>query len=139
MMEAAEEKILILKEDELCTIKVDLSASVLFVTCKQHMEQQELRERFMAMLQIVNTYQVKYLLSNVRVMHYMKLEDTNWLSGTVIPGMKASPLIKWARIEQPSSMMEINSLQLKEAFGNEFQFESFLEEESALHWLLYVE
>ncbi|MCX2741125.1 hypothetical protein [Pontibacter anaerobius] len=135
-MEAAEEKILVLREDELCTIKVDLSISVLFVNCKQHMEQQDLRERFLEMLVIVDTYQVKYLLSNVRAMHYMKVEVTNWLSGTIIPCIKSSPLLKWARIEQPSSMMELNSIQLKKECGNDFQFESFLEEESALHWLL---
>ncbi|WP_266204782.1 hypothetical protein [Pontibacter kalidii] len=143
-MEAGEkEKVIVVKETDVCTIKVDLSLSLLTVYCKQHMEGHEVRQNMTDMLVIVDTYKLRYLLGNVRALHYLKLEDANWLWNTLLPTLRASTVLKWARVEDPFSMVELNSLQVKKRLEtegvakSELQFESFVDEESALHWLLY--
>lgn len=142
-MEAEEKDILIVvKEDELCTMKINLSISLITFYCKQHLNSEQVRQNLLEMLQQVRKYEIKYLMGQVRALHYLSIEDANWLWNKVMPELKASTIIKWARIEEPNSMLELNSISIKsrlEVEGtqvSELQFEAFLDEESALHWLL---
>jgi hypothetical protein len=138
-----EEKVIVVMESDLCTIKVNQSLSLLVVYCKRHIESSQMRQNFMDMLDIAAAYKIKYLMGNVRALHYLKMDDANWLWDSILPTLRASTILRWARVEDPVSMVELNSLQIKkrlEAEGvneSELQFESFVDEESALHWLLY--
>jgi hypothetical protein len=141
-MEAIKE-LIVIKDNEHCKMKICLEQSILNVVCKSHHESEELRKNLLELMEIIKAYRIKYLLGDVRSLHYLKVEDSNWLLSNIIPAMKACSLQKWARVENPCSMMELNSLQLKhklefeDACRNELQFESFVDEESALHWLLH--
>ncbi|OKL38423.1 hypothetical protein [Pontibacter flavimaris] len=136
------EKVTLVKENSDYTIKVYLSLSLLTLHCKRHMGSEEVRQTCMALLEIVDAYKVKYLMSNARALHYLSMEDANWVWNHTLTALRASTILKWARVEGPASMVELNSLQVRrrlEAEGvkaSELQFESFVEEESALHWLL---
>ncbi|MDX5437705.1 MAG: hypothetical protein LPK03_10950 [Pontibacter sp.] len=143
-MEAEEKDIVIVvKEDELCTMKINLSISLITFYCKQHLNSEQVRQNLLEMLQQVRKYEIKYLMGQVRALHYLSIEDANWLWNKVMPEMRASTIIKWARIEEPSSMLELNSIFIKNRLKeegtqeSELQFDSFLDEESALHWLLH--
>lgn len=143
-MEAEEqEDVIVLKESETCIIKVNLPLSVLTVYCKRHMESKQIQQTLLDMLEIVETYDIRYLMGDVRALYYLKVEDANWIWDNILPIVKTSSVIKWARVENPSSMVELNSLQIKQklqeegTLKSELQFETFVDEESALHWLLY--
>lgn len=136
---------MVVKDDPVCSIKLDLTHAMLVVYCKQHMESEKLQQNILAMLDLIYTYKVKYLLGNLRALHYLSVKDANWLWDCIVPAVKASSVVKWARVEDPSSMLELNSLQIKARLEAEntpksvLQFEAFVDEESALHWLLEEE
>ncbi|WP_299759277.1 hypothetical protein [uncultured Pontibacter sp.] len=140
-----ERELVVLKDNERCTIKVCQTLSILHIVCKKHFENKELRQNLLEVMELIKAHKIRYFLGDVRSLHYMKMEDANWLSTTILPVMKICSLQKWARVENPNSMIELNSLQLKhklefeETCKHELQFESFVDEESALHWLLFSE
>lgn len=140
-----ERELISIRENETCTIKVCQTLFMLHVVCKKHLDSSDLRRNLLEIVELIKAYEIKYLLGDVRSLHYMKMEDANWLIATILPAMKVCTLQKWARVESSNSMIELNSLQLKnklefeEACKQELQFESFVDEESALHWLLFSE
>ena len=142
-MEAERETdVIVVREDATCSIKVDLTLSMLTIYCKQHLESEEVRQNLVQVLDIIDSYQLRYLLGNVRALHYLNISDANWLWDCIIPRLKASTVVKWARVEDPHSMMDLNSLEVKRRLADEgtqagdLQFESFFDEESAIHWCL---
>ena len=142
-MEADQEtKVIVVREDDTCYIKVDLTRSMLTIYCKEHLESEEVRQNLMQVLEIIHTYQLKYLLGNVRALHHLNIGDANWLWDHIMPRLKASTVVKWARVEDPFTMMDLNSLEVKRkletenTLTSELQFETFFDEESAIHWLL---
>lgn len=144
-MKTTQDKIITAEEDELYIAQVDLEHLLLHVRFKQHLEGIELRKRLLQIKDIVNTYKLKYLLKDVREVYFIKLEDSNWIAENIIPSLKTSSLLRYARIEKEGSLMQLNSIQLQKKIRTEFtecsplQFEPFVETESALHWLLSQE
>ncbi|RIJ34401.1 hypothetical protein D1627_15905 [Pontibacter oryzae] len=133
---------IIAEEDQLYTVQVDLEQSLLQVRFKQHLEGSALRERLLTIKNLINTYKLRHLLKDVREIYFIKLEDANWLAENFIPDLKKSKLLRYARIEKEGSLLQLNSIQLQSKIRDEslmyspLQFETFVEAESALHWLI---
>lgn len=142
-MEAEQERnIIVVKETELCTISVDMTLSIIKAYCKQHMEGEEMRQNLLALLDLIHVFKPKFILGNVRALHYLDLQDSNWFWQKIVMSLRGSSVVKWARIEDPHSMVELSTMQIRlrlEEEGiakSELQFDAFPDEESALHWLL---
>ncbi|AKD03898.1 hypothetical protein POKO110462_03050 [Pontibacter korlensis] len=144
-MESEQEKKVVLQDNERYKIEVDITNSILYVKCRKHLEADALHAKYLSILDIINTYKLKYLLTDVRSIHHLNLKDASWLISNVIPAMKDSTLLKYARLEDAGSMLHLNSMHLKCKLDTEtpearvLQFETFVDEESALHWLLNEE
>ncbi|TPE43091.1 hypothetical protein [Pontibacter mangrovi] len=132
-----EEKVILVKDDELCTMKINVTRSLFSFYCKKHLESEQIRQNFMLMLNLVHTYKIKYVMGQARALHHLNAQDNHWLCTNIIPKVEASTVLKWARIEHPNSMLEFNSNQIKQKLNKtgKVQFQSFMDEESALLWL----
>ncbi|MDX5421032.1 MAG: hypothetical protein LPK14_02175 [Hymenobacteraceae bacterium] len=117
-------------------------SSLLYVLWKHHLEGEALREKYLALLSIVQKFKPKAWLGNARAMYYTTVQDARWLFEHFLPTLIESSIVRYARLESPQSLLMLDSMklqdrisQLAQGAAGHLEFKFFTDEGLALGWL----
>ena len=133
----------LIEEDQFYRVEFDEMRSLIHVYWKVHLEGEILKEKYLALLNIIKTFRPKLWLGNARAFHYTTLQDARWVFDYFIPGLIESSITKYARIESPRSLLLLDSENLLKKIittsqeqDEVFEFSFFIDEGLALDWLM---
>ena len=127
-------------KDEVLTIVIDSTKSLLQLTWLQHPDSEQYRKGYRLAILIAFAHKVKYWLTDSRQVPYVLLADQYWMYTKMRPLLKGGKLHKVAIVLQPETLMMTDqkpTLENPERMAKSeklFNLDFFLDIASALLW-----
>ena len=131
-------------EDEVHKICIEQDLSLLRLTWKQHPTSEQYRKGYRQAILIALGHQVKYWLTDSRLVPYIHMSDQHWMYSKMRPLLRGGKLHKFAIVLQPETLMMtdrkpildyIDPAQANGKTKKLFNIDIFLDIDSARSWL----
>lgn len=128
-------------QDEYVKVEVDEAARFIYVEWLLHPDSHNFRRIFQKLADITLQTRSAYWLSDARAIRYIEFADQNWLLSDIVPRLKESQLVKFARLSTPESLALLDVVRIYDmvvklvGIDLKDKMEVFTDKEAALHWL----
>ena len=128
-------------QDDYVKAEVDEAASFIYVEWFRHPDSQNFRRIFQKLTDITLETRSAYWLSDARAIRYIEFADQNWLLSEIVPKLKESQLVKFARLSTPESLALLDVVRIYDMVVKlvdvdlKDKMEVFTDKEAALEWL----
>jgi hypothetical protein len=128
-------------EDNILTIEIDTGKSFIYLCWLQHPDSENLRQSFALAAEFAIIRNCQYWLSDARAVHYLEFADQNWMLQFMVPLLRTSHLVKYARInsEESLSLLDmdriVENIESSASKDNKGKVAVFVDRQSALDWL----
>jgi hypothetical protein len=126
-------------ENEFISIEIDNNLDFIQVVWLQHPDSDTFRQCYAQATELALIRNCRFWLSDARAVHYLEFADQNWFLHFMVPLLRSSRLLKYARInsEESLSMLDTDRI-LQQLDLTKGRVGIFLERAAALDWLFPV-
>lgn len=128
-------------QDDYVKVELDETARFLYAQWLRHPDSQTLRRIFQMLANLAVESKTRYWLSDARAIQYVEFADQNWLLHDIVPMLKKSELLKFARLTTTESLVLMDVVRVYALvsqmtdLGVQTKLEMFTDEEEAMAWL----
>ena len=128
-------------QDDYVKVETDNAARFLYAEWFLHPDSKTLWRNFKMLAELAVETKSLYWLSDARAIQYIEFADQNWLLNEIVPMLKISHLLKFARLTTTESLMLLDVTRVIDLVGKltdlgvKTKLEQFTSKEAALAWL----
>jgi hypothetical protein len=126
-------------ENAFISVEIDNNLDFIQIVWLQHPDSDTFRHCYAQATELALIRNCRFWLSDARAVHYLEFADQNWFLHYMVPLLRGSKLLKYARInsEESLSMLDTDRI-LQQLDLSKGRVGIFLDRAAALDWLFPV-